>query len=55
LGGAGSMADQAFRETKESGKNLETILAESGEIQMKHGLLNARTEMWAKTFREWQQ
>jgi hypothetical protein len=53
-GGAGSIADQALIETRESRRNIEKLLAELGEIQLKHGIVNVRTEMWTTTFREWQ-
>jgi hypothetical protein len=54
-GGAGSVADQALTEDRESRRQVEAVLAELGEIQMKAGILNARTQMWTSTFREWQQ
>ena len=53
-GGAGSIVDQALIETRESRRNIEKLLAELGEIQLKHGIVNVRTEMWTTTFREWQ-
>lgn len=53
-GGPGSIADQALIETRESRRNIENILAELGELEMKHGIVNVRTEMWTTTFREWQ-
>ena len=52
-GGAGSVADQALIETRESRPKIEKLLAELGEIQMKYGIMNVRTEMWTSTFREW--
>jgi len=53
-GGAGSIADQALIETRESRRRVEALLADLGEIQMKAGVVNVRTEMWATTFRQWQ-
>ena len=44
-GGAGSVADQALIETRESRRRVEALLAELGEIQMKAGVVNVRTEM----------
>jgi hypothetical protein len=54
-GGAGSIADQALIENRESRRRVEAILAELGEIQMKAGIVNVRTEMWTSAFRQWQQ
>lgn len=53
-GGAGSIADQALIETPESRRRVEEILAELGEIQIKKGVVNVRTEMWTSAFRQWQ-
>jgi hypothetical protein len=54
-GGAGSIADQAGGgHRSESSRRLEAILAELGGIQMRHGIVNARTESWTSTFRAWQ-
>jgi hypothetical protein len=53
-GGAGSIADQALGESRESRRKIEAILAELGELQMKVGIVNERTEMWALAFRKWQ-
>ena len=53
-GGAGSIADQALVETPESRQRVETLLAELGEIQIKAGVVNVRTEMWTSVFRQWQ-
>lgn len=53
-GGAGSIADQALVENREARRRVEAILAELGEIQMKAGVVNVRTEMWTSAFRQWQ-
>jgi hypothetical protein len=52
-GGAGSIADQAGIENKELRRRIEAVLAELGEIQIKTGIINVRTEMWTFTFRKW--
>jgi hypothetical protein len=53
-GGAGSVADQALIETRESRRRVEALLAELGELQMNTGVVNVRTEMWTTAFRQWQ-
>lgn len=53
-GGAGSIADQAMIETRQSRQKIEKLLSELGEIQIESGIVNVRTEMWTITFREWQ-
>jgi hypothetical protein len=53
-GGAGSIADQALVENRESRRKIEAVLAELGEIQIKAGIVNVRTEMWTSAFRQWQ-
>ena len=53
-GGAGSIADQALIETLESRRRVEALLTELGEIQIKAGIVNVRTEMWISAFRQWQ-
>ncbi|MHC4412538.1 MAG: hypothetical protein ACYSW6_06140 [Planctomycetota bacterium] len=54
-GGAGSIADQALVDNRESRRKIEAVLSELGEIQMKAGIVNVRTEMWTSAFRQWQQ
>jgi hypothetical protein len=53
-GGSGSIADAALGETRELRRKVEGILAELGELQLKAGILNVRTEMWTSAFRQWQ-
>jgi len=53
-GGAGSVADQALVENRSSRKKVEAVLAKLGEIQMRKGIVNVRTEMWMSAFRELQ-
>jgi hypothetical protein len=52
-GGAGSIADQALIENQESRKRVEDLLAELGELQIKAGVVNVRTEMWTSAFQQW--
>jgi hypothetical protein len=53
-GGAGSVADQALVEDRPNRRKVEAVLANLGEIQMKQGMVNVRTEMWTSAFRKWQ-
>lgn len=45
-GGSGSIADQA-------GTAVQEALIGLGQLQMRKGITNARTEMWVEAFREW--
>lgn len=53
-GGAGSVADQVLVEDRAARRKVEAVLADLGEIQMKKGIVNVRTEMWTSAFRKWQ-
>jgi hypothetical protein len=53
-GGSGSIADQALGDTRESRREVERTLAELGDLQLKAGIVNVRTEMWTSAFRQWQ-
>ena len=53
-GGAGSIADQALVENRESRRKIEVVLAELGELQIKAGIINTRTKSWTLAFRQWQ-
>ncbi len=54
-GGAGSIADQAITNNDADRKYLEALLIDLGEIQLKAGKLNDRTEMWVTAFKEWKE
>lgn len=53
-GGSGSIADQGiYGSRSEDRKFLESLLIDLGEIQIKVGKVNQRTEMWVSAFKEW--
>lgn len=52
-GGAGSIADQALLKEQQSRQKFETIMAELGQLQIRQGIINERTEMWTKAFNKW--
>jgi hypothetical protein len=54
-GGAGSIADQAVLENEALRKQIELLLIELGELQLKSGRVNVRTEMWVSAFRQWKE
>lgn len=50
-GGAGSIADQAgWREGRDARRSIEAVLVTIGLEQLRHGLVNVRTEMWVDAF-----
>lgn len=54
-GGPGSVADQALVDFgRPIRREVEAHLADLGEMQIKMGIVNVRTEMWTSTFRQWQ-
>lgn len=53
-GGAGSIADQAGSASgRELRRGIEAALVRLGRRQIREGVINARTEMWTKTFEHW--
>src|SRR5688500_16029054 len=55
-GGAGSIADQAGMGTgvrTDARRNIERVLVELGEEQLRVSLVNSRTAMWVIAFKEW--
>lgn len=50
-GGSGSIADLIIKD-QHANRKYQAILAELGELQIRQGLVNERTEMWTKAFRE---
>jgi hypothetical protein len=55
VGGAGSIADQAFVGMSEQRKELENLLIQLGRIQLNHGNANSRTKSWVEAFEKWHQ
>jgi hypothetical protein len=54
-GGAGSIADCAGGgERSERRREIERVLIQLGNEQMRSGNVNPRTEMWVKAFTAWQ-
>ena len=53
-GGAGSVADQACGENRESRRLIESALIRLGAAQIQQGITNVRTAMWVDAFRQWQ-
>jgi hypothetical protein len=49
-GGAGSIADEACGESRETRRPVEQLLAMLGREQLRLGYANPRTEMWTSTF-----
>jgi hypothetical protein len=55
-GGAGSIADQAGGSNRTAAsREVEAILIELGNEQIRLGLINPRTAAWVKAFTEWRQ
>jgi hypothetical protein len=55
-GGAGSIADQAGGPNRTAAsREIEAILIELGNEQVRRGLINPRTASWVKAFTEWRQ
>jgi len=52
-GGAGSIADQALGDSRETRRPLERLLAELGREQIRLGYTNPRTATWTSVFDEW--
>jgi|SRR5678815_3294794 hypothetical protein len=52
-GGAGSIADEAAGDSRETRRPLEQLLATLGREQLRLGYVNPRTEMWTSTFEQW--
>jgi hypothetical protein len=57
-GGAGSVADCAgiigFSQRTEGRRQIERVLAELGNEQIRMGKVNPRTASWIKAFSEWE-
>jgi hypothetical protein len=52
-GGAGSIADSACGDSRETRRPVEQLLARLGREQLRLGYANPRTEMWTSTFEQW--
>ncbi len=54
-GGAGSIADQAgVGQGRDVRRTIEAALAKLGRSQIKHAIVNARTDLWVDAFSKWQ-
>ncbi len=51
-GGSGSIADQALIESSDLRKQLQHLLIELGNLQIKENRANIRTQMWVSAFSE---
>ena len=52
-GGSGSIADDRVTDDPKIRRWIENLLIQIGDIQMRNGFVNVRTEMWVSAFKDW--
>ena len=51
-GGSGSIADDRVTDDPKIRRRIENLLIQIGDIQMRNGFVNVRTEMWVSAFKD---
>jgi len=54
-GGSGSIADLGFDGRSAERKELERLLIDLGDLQIRASQTNPRTQSWVKVFKSWRQ